>query len=113
MKSTVPGTGVPLGEISTSATYDIIGPAKGTATGASLFGFISIGGEKKFGSIATGKLGPKNPVVQNAIYNAIQSVPTADALIAPRWNTQVKNYIIYKESTVTLEGKAIRYNPSK
>jgi len=113
MRTSVPSSGVPLGAVSTSATYDIIGPVKGTATGATLFGFIPLGNEKKYGAITTGIFqGPVDPVIANATYNAIVSAPTADALIAPRWSMKVDNYIIYQERTVTLEGKAIRYNSS-
>lgn len=101
---------VPLEEMKTTATYDVIGEATGTATGGKLFGFISVGGENKSGQLA-GTL-QVNPVVRAAIYNAIESVPTADALLAPRYTTKVSNYIVYKEETVTVKGKAIRYNVS-
>ena len=113
MKTSVPGIAAPLGHVETKATYDVIGPAKGTATGATLFGFIPIGGEQKYGSIASGTFqGPVDPLVANATYNAIESVPTADAIITPRWSEKVDDYIIYQERTVTLEGKAVRLNPS-
>lgn len=111
MQTSIPGIGAPLDDIKTQATYDVIGPAKGTATGATLFGFIPIGGEKNFGTIATGGFQRYvDPVVANATYNAIASVPTADAIIAPRWSAKTDNYIIYQERTVTLEGKAVRVN---
>lgn len=113
MQTSIPGIGAPLGDLKTQATYDVIGPAKGTATGATLFGIIPIGGEKNFGTIATGGFQRYvDPVVANATYNAIASVPTADAIIAPRWSTKIDNYIIYQERTVTLEGKAVRLNPN-
>jgi hypothetical protein len=96
--------------MNTSATYDIIGDAKGTATGASLFGIIPIGGERKVGSI--GGVMVFDPVEQAAIYNAIESVPTADSLMWPRFQVETKNYIVYVEKTVTVKGKAIRFNTS-
>lgn len=107
----VPGAAVPLKPLESTATYDVLGDAKGTATGAYLFGFIPLGMESKSGSIGYG-LSMADPVQQIAVYNAIESVPTADALIAPRFDATVSNYIIYREKTVTVKGKAIRYNPS-
>jgi len=105
-----PSAGVPLEDLKTTATYDVIGDATGTSTGAVLFGIIPIGGENKSGQL--GSMILVNPVEKAAVYNAIESVPTADALLAPRFNTKVSNYIVYKEQTVTVKGKAIRYNPS-
>ncbi len=102
---------IPLAALSTTATYDVIGDAVGTSSGAMLFGIIPIGCENKIGQIGGGA--PiLNPVVGAAVYNAIESVPTADALLATRVSTKSKNYIIYKEDTVTVKGKAIRYNGS-
>ncbi len=113
MQTSIPSVGAPLDDLKTQATYDVIGPAKGTATGATLFGFIPLGGEKKIGTISTGGFQrPVDPVVANATYNAIASVPTADAIIAPRWSQKTDNYIIYQERTVTIEGKAVRINTS-
>ncbi|MDD4016518.1 MAG: hypothetical protein PHV28_01115 [Kiritimatiellae bacterium] len=99
-------------DINTTATYDVIGDAKGTATGATLFGFIPIGGENKGGSIGASGMMMLGPVEQAAIYNAIESVPTADSLMWPRFQVEVANYIVYSEKTVTVKGKAIRFNPS-
>ena len=107
----LPGTGAPLGEIGTTATYDIIGDAVGTASGGTLLGFISIGVEPKNGQIAGG-YPILNPIASAAVFNAIESVPSADAIMAPRFSTKTKNFVIFSESTVTVKGKAIRYNPS-
>jgi len=101
---------VPLEEVKTTATYDIIGPATGTSTRGKLFGFIPIGGERKAGQL--GGMMLINPVESAAVYNAIESVPTADALIVPRWSKTISNYLVYSEETVTVKGKAIRFNPS-
>lgn len=108
--NSVPSGAVPLEELKTTATYDVIGDATGTATGGKLFGLIPIGGENKFGQV--GGMIQFNPVAQAAIYNAIESVPTADALLAPRYVRKVSNYVVYCEETVTVKGKAIRYNVS-
>ena len=105
-----------LDGMKTTATYDILGDAKGTSTGKVLFGFISIGGEAKKGqdgvAVSPFPFAGSSPVEAAAIYNAIESVPTADALIATRMSKEVKNYIVYKEETVTVKGKAVRYNTS-
>ncbi len=101
---------VGLDLLRTTATYDIIGDATGTATGGKLFGFISIGGENKYGQL--GNMMLVSPVEKAAVYNAIESVPTADALMAPRFVSKRSNYIVYSEESVTVKGKAIRYNVS-
>lgn len=112
MSKVAPTSGVPLEALKTTATYDVLQDTEGTSTGAVLFGFIPIGVENKNGVIATGVPTVMDPVSRAAVYNAIEAVPTADAMLAPRWNKIVKNYFIYKELTVTVKGKAIRYNPS-
>lgn len=101
---------VQLAELKTTATYDIIGDATGSATGGRLFGFIPIGGENKVGQV--GSMMVFDPVVRAAIYNAIESVPAADTLLAPRYSVKSSNYIVYSEQTVTVKGKAVRYNKS-
>jgi len=134
MANSVPGVGVPLW-IDTPDSFEIIGRVQGTSTGGYLFGFIPIGVENKTGAIASAPSGggqppggilrsifPFNliiaaasspggydPVARAAVYNAIESVPNADALLAPRWNSLKKNYIIYSEKTVTVKGKAVRF----
>lgn len=108
-KSSVPQASLGLG-MSTTATYDVIGDARGTATGATLFGFIHIGGERKAGAV--GGMMLLDPVEQAAVYNAIESVPNADSLVWPRFHVESSNYIVYSERTVTVKGKAIRFNPS-
>lgn len=104
------GMNLELGAIETDATYDILGPAEGTATFAYLFGFIKIGGENKSGTIGANLplRGPEGA----AIYSAIESIPDADAIIAPRRHAISKNYLIYRELTVSVKGKAIRFNVS-
>ena len=101
---------IPLGAVETTATYDIIGEAVGTSSGGKLLGIFRVGGENKVGQIGGFML--LNPVEAAAVYNAIESVPTADALIAPRWSKTVENYLIYSSERVTVKGKAIRYNVS-
>ena len=103
-------TAVPLGEVATTATYDIIGDAVGTSSAGTFLGIFRIGDENKIGQL--GGMMILNPVESAAVYNAIESVPTADALIAPRWSKNYGNYLIYTSERVTVKGKAIRYNAS-
>jgi len=105
-----PAREVGLDSLKTTATYDIIGDAMGTATGGKLFGFISIGGEDKYGQL--GNMILVSPVEKAAVYNAIESVPAADALMSPRFEKKRSRYFVYSEETVTVKGKAIRYNVS-
>ena len=108
--SKAPVTSAPLADMETTATYDVIGDASATAKGATLFGFIPIGGENKYGQL--GSVFSPNPVLRAAMYKAIEAVPEADSLLAPRYHIKTSNYIIYSEQTVTVKGKAIRYNLS-
>ena len=114
MKAIVPGEGLPLADIKTTATYDVIGPATGTASGQIILGFIALGVPNEAGAIATGT--PAiclDPIKNAATYKAIESVVDADALVAPRWHIETTdNWIVYKKVTATVKGKAIRYNPS-
>jgi hypothetical protein len=98
-----------LGNMSTNSSYEILGPAEGTSKGGFLFGFIPLGMEKKFGSIGP-RINPfQNPVQAAAVYNAIESVPDADMIVAPRFSTVSNNYLVYREDTVTVKGKAVRF----
>jgi len=106
----MPQGSVALEPLKTTATYDVIGDATGTATGGKLFGFIRVGGEDKYGQL--GNIFLVSPVEKAAAYNAIESVPTADALLAPRFESKHANYLVYSSETVTVKGKAIRYNVS-
>jgi len=49
-----------------------------------------------------------NKAKQSAIYNAVQSVPNADAIINPRFHEESYSVgIWYNKTTVTVKGKAI------
>ena len=103
---------LPLGDPSTSATYDILGDTEGTSSGILLFGIFVITGESKVGSVGGGPVLFPCPIEAAAIYNAIEAKEGADALIAPRWKMEATNYVLWLKKTATCKGKAIRYNPS-
>lgn len=106
----VPG-GTPLGGMATSASYDVVSDAEGNAEGTVILGFIYLGDDER-GSIGFG--GPislVDPVESAAVYDAIASVPGADAVIAPRFVNESTNYILWRTQRSTVKAKAIRINP--
>ena len=110
--TSIPAAEVGLEDLKTMATYDVIGPAEGEATGGYLLFFIPIGIERKSGTVGWGTR-LADPIRSAAVYNAIESVPEADALIAPRYHATIRNYIIYVKKTVRVKGKAIRFSTVK
>jgi len=78
LTNTAPGGAVPLADLGTTATYDVLGPAVGTSTGGYLFGFIPVGMDNKSGAIATGTPSFYTPVQSAAIYNAIVVIENID-----------------------------------
>ncbi len=106
----VPG-GTPLGGMSTGASYDVVGDAEGTASGTVILGLFTLGDVNRRGSTGGGAIGLPDPIEQAAVYNAIASVPGADALIAPRYHNDVTSYFLWKNQTSTVRGKAVRINP--
>lgn len=114
MKAVAPGGALPLEDLKTTATYDVIGPATGSASGTVILGFIVLGVPSEIGVVNTGVPTVSiNPIQNAASYKAIESVENADALVAQRWHIETTdNWIVYKKVTATVKGKAIRYNPS-
>jgi len=93
--------------------YEIIGEVQGSATVTTIFYFIRVGAKSQTGDITV--VGNVTPIFladiakQNAIYNAIASVPDADALIFPKFETKTSSFpILYKTKTVKVRAKAIR-----
>ena len=114
--NSVPGERIPLGLMSTSDTYSVVGPIEGTSSGGYIMGFIPVGHENKSGSISGGipygQMNPQiliSPIARAALYNAIESNPEADAMFAPRWEYACKNYVVYREVTITVKGKGIKF----
>lgn len=86
--------------------YQILADAEGTATVGHFLIFPfgdwklsgSVGPDGRFASGAT----------RAAMYKAIESVPGADALLAPRTKGKTIELLIFGTSTVTVKGKAIK-----
>lgn len=106
----------PVLNMQSTASFDIIGPVEASAEGAYLFRVIGLGIENKTGSIGSGPV-PSfyTPVQKVAVYNAIESMPGADAIIAPRWEiTRTNKFLFfYTHEKATVKAKAIRFNVSK
>ncbi len=114
--STAIPEGQPELKISTNTTWEVIGSAEGSSSGVMVLGIIPIGMENKAGFIAgrTNYFRAYDPIAHNrvmraAIYNAIESVPDADALIAPRYEAKTRNFLLFQTQSITVKGKAIRY----
>ena len=107
----LPGA-TPLGGMATSASYEVIGDATGTAEGTVVLGLFTFGDADRRGSIGLGGLMVlPDPIEAAATYDAIASVPGADAIIAPRVTNESTNYIVWREQRSTVRGKAIRIVP--
>lgn len=126
--NSAPYAAVPLEELKTTGTYDVLNTTEGSSSGGVLLFFFPIGFEDKRGqSMETG--GSANPLVSvfesvasvfmpdaegrvrsAALYNAIEAQAGADAILAPRYETETTNYIIYTHVTAKCRGKGLRYN---
>lgn len=92
----------------TSSEYAILGNVTGVATAESYLGIFGA-----FENCNIPLICAPNPE-KTAYYNAVQSVPEADALIAPRSKTESFTIpLIYSKKTVTITGKAIQLKPHK
>jgi len=103
--------------------YVILGDVEGRAEGARLFGFIPLnqGQPKTFsGNLSQGMaakisarmqgIAQMGPTEQEALYNAMESQPDADGIIAIRIIKGELTHIpfIFTKESVTLKGKAIK-----
>lgn len=100
--------------------YVILGDVEGRSEGGYLFGIIpipfAVGGTKVVsGSLSEGiqakmQAPGLGKIEQQALYNALESQPDADGIIAVRVikGQRVNLPFIYKQETVTIKGKAIK-----
>jgi len=96
--------------------YEILGDVDGRAEGTTILWFIHIteGGSKLFsggfgGGIQGALMGGMNPIEQAALYNAMESQPDADGVIAVR---VIKGDLfdcgVFKKESYEIKGKAIK-----
>jgi hypothetical protein len=103
--------------------YVILGDVEGRAEGGYLFGFIPLnGGQPKTfsGNLSQGMaakisarmqgIAEMGPIEQEALYNAMESQPDADGIIAIRIIKGEMTHIpfLFTKESVTLKGKAIK-----
>jgi hypothetical protein len=108
-----PGRSVTLDGLKTAGTYDVLGPTQGTSGGTSiLFGLFTAGFEDKSGDWGgeAGGRGGRSRALSAAHFNAIESLPEADALLASRWVVEEENFLLFSTFKATVKGKGIRYN---
>lgn len=106
--ATIPG--VPFGRLDfqslSSSEYKILGDAEGTGHAGHVL-FIPFGDTGIRGCIGS-MFQPAGSAYSAAMYNAIESVPGADAILLPRSNGKTVEFLLFGESTVTVKGKAIK-----
>lgn len=100
--------------------YEVIGDAVGKVTMTRVLGISLAGGGDRSGTMLgaafrspglAGLLGRGGPsrTEAAAVYDAINSVAGADALIFPRFDTKKTSFpILFSTESVTVRGKAIR-----
>ena len=93
-----------------STTYELVGDATGSAEGTVILGLFTIGVESKFASLPGPSLGPlpSCAVEKNAMYNAMQDVEDADALVCPVVTIDETNYVVFKKKKVDIRAKAVK-----
>lgn len=107
-------------EVSTKqcAKYEILGNTEATVTDKKVLGIIDVDGEDdNSGSLEDTSVAwfdSADEAKQQALYKAIENVPEADALLAPRYHIEEdKVPLFYSKRKVTVRGKAIKYSPAE
>jgi len=110
---------VDRGVVQTVATldkdqYEIVGTVEGEATVSYVFFFFPIGAKPQSGVLFNPYFvfpfgTTAGPVKGMAIYNAIESQPDVDMIIAPRFESTVKGFPpFYWTTTVKVKGKGVK-----
>jgi len=103
-------------EALTRADYRVIGPAQGEATASAVFLFplpicwvtVSGGGTYMF------RLNASRRARDLAMYNAVESVPNADAMLTPRFKDERSSvFVWYTRHHSVVTGKAIEIKAEK
>ncbi|MBD2857748.1 hypothetical protein IB286_01930 [Spongiibacter sp. KMU-158] len=65
-------------------------------------------------SMLTGGANQVTPVEQKAMTRAIDSIPTADAMLAPRYSIEQTSFpLLFTKKRVTVSGKAVEYTKAR
>jgi len=94
--------------------YEILGEAQGEASISYVFFFFPIGAKPEMGILYNPQIAAPfgsatGQVKGMALYNAIESVPGADMIIVPRYESTVKGFPpLYWTTTVKVKGKGIK-----
>jgi hypothetical protein len=94
--------------------YEIVGNVEGQASVSYVFFFFPTGAKPQSGVLFNPYFvcpfgPPPGPVMGMAIYNAIESQPGVDMIIAPRFESEVKGFPpFYWTTTVKVKGKGIK-----
>ncbi|MCW5828574.1 MAG: hypothetical protein KIT79_04570 [Deltaproteobacteria bacterium] len=103
--------------------YELVGDTQGQACKALLFGFITLEGEAKVGTLETvsvgqggtsfadmlkGLFGGGPSATSAAKYNAIEAFKGADFILPTRSKSDKTDYLVYNRECVTITGKAVR-----
>ena len=94
--------------------YEILGEAQGEASITYVFFFIPIGAKPEMGILYNPQIAipfgsATGQVKGMALYEAIESVPGADMIIVPRYESKLKGFPpFYWTTTVKVKGKAVK-----
>jgi len=93
------------------AAPELVGDATGAANGIVILNipFLTFGVESKYGSMPGSGMMPSCKIERNAMYNAIQDVPDADALVCPILTIDETQYFVFKKKSVEVKAKAVKY----
>jgi len=93
------------------AAPELVGDATGSADGIVILNipWLTFGVESKYGSLPGAGPMPSCKIERNAMYNAIQNVPDADALVCPVLTIDETQYFVFKKKAVDVKAKAVKY----
>ncbi len=95
-----------------NADFQILSRTSGSAECQKIL-FFEVGESPCGGSVISAVTGGANqitPVEQKAMTRAIDSVPNADAMLAPRYSIEETGFpLLFKKKRVTVSGKAVEF----
>ncbi|MDA7816976.1 hypothetical protein N9A28_02175 [Sulfurimonas sp.] len=94
-------------------TYKVLGQAQGTAECKVLLGMFNVGEAScptildSYASMLTGIEAPG--VKSAAITRAVESYPTADAMVSPKVTIEKTSFVVIKTAKAVIKGKVVEY----